>query len=96
MFDDINQEKKRQDKIINYINTDIIPLFFEYNNIMPNDDLDQDNSYMNKEKIDFKEIAYFDNRDYKSHFDENETDFTDYLFAIGFNNLEKYTQINLK
>ena len=58
VFDDINQEKKRQDKIINYINTNIIPLFFEYNNIMPNDDLDQDNSYINKEKIDFKEIAY--------------------------------------
>ena len=41
-YNDINMEKKRQGKIINYINENVIPLFFEYNNIIPNDELVQE------------------------------------------------------
>ena len=55
-YNDINMEKKRQGKIINYINENVIPLFFEYNNIIPNDELVQE--ILNKEKKDNKEKAY--------------------------------------
>ena len=75
IFDDINQEKKRQDKITNYINANIIPLFFEYNNIIPNDELEQDNLFLNKDKKDNKEKAYSKIINYE-------------LFAFNENNLE--------
>ena len=43
----------------------------------------------------FNEVAYFDNRDGKHYFEPNETDYTDILFAIGFNDFGKYID-NLK
>jgi len=55
VLDDISQEKKRQDKIINYINVNVIPLFFDVNINLSNDELDQDNIFQNKENKENKE-----------------------------------------
>ena len=47
---DISQEKKLQDiKIFNQINKNVIPLFFDININLTNDELDQDNNFQNKE-----------------------------------------------
>ena len=52
---DINLEKKRQDKIINYINMNIIPQFFESNIYLSNDESEQENNFQNKENKESKE-----------------------------------------
>ena len=65
-IEDLSVEKQKQEHITKYINSDIIPLFLEYNNNAPNDDLDQDNNFQNKEskenidKKEIKENAYLD------------------------------------
>ena len=47
---DISQEKKLQDiKIFNQINKNLIPLFFDININLTNDELEQDNNFQNKE-----------------------------------------------
>ena len=55
VLDDISQEKKRQDKIINYINVNVIPQFFDVNINLSNDELDQENIFQNKENKENKE-----------------------------------------
>ena len=65
-IEDLSEEKQKQEGITKYINSNIIPLFFEYNNNVPNDDLDQDNNFQSKdnkeniEKKEIKESAYLD------------------------------------
>ena len=62
--DDISQEKKKQENIINYINENIIPRFFEVNINISNDETDADINSLNKEskeikvKKDSKEFTY--------------------------------------
>ena len=64
VLDDISQEKQRQEKIINYINANIIPLFFEININFSNDDFEQDNNFQNKETKEIKEKKFIKENSY--------------------------------